>query len=738
MSKKISNLLIVFIIFITTTGIVNPVLAIDKNSDPSGLKIIKPTSEDNLKLARIQVEEELKEPHKNNFFFVKYKKGVSAEKKKSITSKNEAEDLSKAFNNPLLEKKDISIIKAGDESKLKDLMTKFKVDDNVEWVQSNNIFKKSAWTRDDNTKRATPNDYDPVKHWYYDKKKLPEAYYDQGCGLIDDSACGGSNNVVVAVLDSGLAFENRERYFYHPTATYYTYFYKAPEINGIDLWINEGESYDHNDNDNNGFCDDVHGINIEHWITGHDWDSDDAWRCTNNFIESGDEGKMDDEEGHGTFVTGIISSLIDNGADTSFGIAPKVQIMPVRILDHWGETDLISVYMGIYYAVHEGADIINLSIEGNDSEGILIDVIQYAKDNNVLIVASSGNGNTNINYPAVYSRYFDNVISVGASTESNSRASYSNYGTDLNMVAPVGENGVWHQTYQDTEYWHDNNILYQPGTRRSARDFSKFAYHTWAGTSFAAPQVTAAAALALSANPNLTVRQLHDLVVGSSTVLGGGVNPNTGYGLLNVQAILHNVNNPPVLPDPEPFPLPPVSSRSANGDTLKDIIAFNTTTRQIDVTLSTGQDFGGGFNGFQLWNSNSGYSPKDWLLLKPADVDGDGDVDIIAFNKINGQIDVSLSDGKSFGGGWKGYQVWNTRSGYSLSSWVLLDPADVTGDGLADIIAFNPSSRQIDVTPSTGRNFGNGYKGYQVWNTNSGYSLNSWTLLSPADVNGDR
>ena len=175
---------------------------------------------------------------------------------------------------------------------------------------------------------------------------------------------------------------------------------------------------------------------------------------------------------------------------------------------------------------------------------------------------------------------------------------------------------------------------------------------------------------------------------------------------------------------------------SADGYNVKDLIAFNIGTRQIDVTLSNGTNFGGGLGGFQLWNSNSGYNPSVWKLLKPSDVDGDGDVDIIAFNTVNGQINVTLSNGVNFGGGIGGFQVWNSKSGYS-NAWTLLSPADVNGDYLADIIAFNKVTRQIDVTPSTGINFGGGIGGYEVWNTNTGYNPSLWILLAPADVDGD-
>jgi hypothetical protein len=180
--------------------------------------------------------------------------------------------------------------------------------------------------------------------------------------------------------------------------------------------------------------------------------------------------------------------------------------------------------------------------------------------------------------------------------------------------------------------------------------------------------------------------------------------------------------------------LPPAD---VNGDKKADLIAYHKTSTKVDVTLSTGTNFGGGNLGYQVWNANSGYDMANWNLLAPADVNGDGKSDLIAYHKTSTKIDATLSTGTNFGGGNLGFQVWNNNSGYDLTNWMLLDPADVNGDKKADLIAYHKTSTKVDVTLSTGTNFGGGNLGFQVWNANTGYDLTNWNLLAPADVNKD-
>jgi hypothetical protein len=307
------------------------------------------------------------------------------------------------------------------------------------------------------------------------------------------------------------------------------------------------------------------------------------------------------------------------------------------------------------------------------------------------------------------------------------------------------------------------------------------------GTSFASPQVAAAAALAKSLDPSLTTAQLTNLILITSSRLGDGYSTTTGSGMLNTYAMLNYINdviNVSVNPNINP---------SATGDNLTDLIAHNNSAGSVNVTPSTGANFGGGFKGYVrwnndtdiqgttwkmltpadvngdgkkdliglslttsevkvvlsdgalfgkgnknalTWNSNTGYSSL-WQMQDPGDVNGDGKADLIAFKPSTREIYVTLSDGVTFGGGFSGALNWNSDSAYNTSDWQLLSPSDVTGDGRVDIIAFNPKSTRINVTPSTGTNFGGGYRGYQIWSSISGYNPNEWTVLKPADVNGD-
>jgi hypothetical protein len=178
--------------------------------------------------------------------------------------------------------------------------------------------------------------------------------------------------------------------------------------------------------------------------------------------------------------------------------------------------------------------------------------------------------------------------------------------------------------------------------------------------------------------------------------------------------------------------LPPVD---VNNDHRADIILYNNDTTAVDVILSTGTGFGNGINeysGSQHWSTNTYY--RGWTLLNPADVNGDHMADLIAYDPVTRGVDVTLSTGTSFGGNVPSFQNWSSNTYYD-SRWQLLTPTDVTGDGKADLIAYDTVTSAVDVTPSTGTNFGGGVAGFQNWNDNTAYK--GWTLLAPRDVTGD-
>ncbi len=210
-------------------------------------------------------------------------------------------------------------------------------------------------------------------------------------------------------------------------------------------------------------------------------------------------------------------------------------------------------------------------------------------------------------------------------------------------------------------------------------------------------------------------------------ILSSGTSLGTGYRDAKTWNSKTFYGHPWVMLDPA----------DVNGDEAADLIAFNTETTAVAVTLSTGVNFGGGYDGVKVWNTNTKYNTTDWIMLPPKNVDNDKAADLIAFNPTSRAVNVTPSTRSNFGGGNEGYRIWNRDTKYSTTDWILLDSADVNNDNRTDLIAFNPSTTAVDVTLSNGTNFGGGDGGYQVWNRKTYYSTPAWTLLPPRDVTGD-
>ncbi|MFW5984799.1 MAG: S8 family peptidase [Halanaerobiaceae bacterium] len=189
-----------------------------------------------------------------------------------------------------------------------------------------------------------------------------------------------------------------------------------------------------------------------------------------DFIDD-DHHPLDETTGfkHGTHVAGIIGATTNNALGIA-GINWKISLLPVRVIGPEGGTtsDLTA---GIRWAADNGAQIINLSLatmNGAHTPRSLQEAVQYADQKGVLLIAASGNNGLNaISYPA----RFPEVISVGAINEKKERAPFSNYGTELDLMAP--------------------------GTDILSTD-QKNSYEKSSGTSMAAPHVAGAAALLYS------------------------------------------------------------------------------------------------------------------------------------------------------------------------------------------------------------------------------------------------
>ncbi|WP_240041255.1 S8 family serine peptidase [Paenibacillus ginsengarvi] len=218
----------------------------------------------------------------------------------------------------------------------------------------------------------------------------------------------------------------------------------------------------------------------------------------------------DDDNGHGTNVAGVIAAMGNNGKGVS-GMLWKAGIMPIKALETNGRGDEDKLGAGIRYAVDHGAKIVVLSVGLLRNDAYLQEIVQYAEDHQVLLVAASGNDEgRNIRYPAAY----PTVLAVGGVNENNAAEERSNYGPELDLVAP----------------WSVFTTAME----------GKYEYRD--GTSMAAPQVAAAAALVWAKYPEMKVSEVRNLLRQTADEIGEpGWDERTGYGLLRVDRALSEV-----------------------------------------------------------------------------------------------------------------------------------------------------------------------------------------------------
>jgi serine protease len=250
-----------------------------------------------------------------------------------------------------------------------------------------------------------------------------------------------------------------------------------------------------------------------------------------------------DRNGHGTFVAGIIAESTNNSIGLT-GLAYGVSIMPVRILDASGEGDEATIARGIRYAVNNGAQIINLSLEflpSQVSSGSeipqIVSAVNYAHRRGVTVVGAAGNDETNqIAFPA----RAGGVISVGATTKDRCLANYSNGGSGLDLVAPGGGDDAIISGDPDCNPGLNLPAISQM-TLTSPPHWDRFGYPgDYMGTSMSSPEVAATAALVIASGvigPHPTPDQILARLEETATPLGG-TKPNStfGYGLLNAGA----------------------------------------------------------------------------------------------------------------------------------------------------------------------------------------------------------
>ncbi len=157
-----------------------------------------------------------------------------------------------------------------------------------------------------------------------------------------------------------------------------------------------------------------------------------------NFV--GNNDKPMDDNSHGTHVAGIIAGTGNDGG--TLGVAPNVQLMPIKFLDSTGNGTVSQFIEGLDYAVAHGAKISNNSWTGADPSDALTAAIDNARAHGMIFVAAAGNSASNNDTSPIYPASFteNNVVAVAATDQDNTLAGFSNYGAKSVDIAAPGVN----------------------------------------------------------------------------------------------------------------------------------------------------------------------------------------------------------------------------------------------------------------------------------------------------------
>lgn len=379
-----------------------------------------------------------------------------------------------------------------DPATLEDVRTQLLNDPAVRDVEREQLVHRSSLVRRPVTDLAAavfPNDpLYAAQAWHYEMIDMPEAW----------KFATGGGSIIVAVVDDGIRFD-------HPDL--------APNLtdDGFDF-VSAG-------------LETICGYDAAGDGDGYDPDPTLPFAFDASCAPS-------TAAGHGLHVAGTIGAAGNDGYGMT-GINWSVKIRPVRVLNMAGSGTHYDIAQGLLYAAglpaDDGnggtiqaatrADIINLSLSGGHSV-IVQAAIESAAATGALIVAAAGNDATSSPaYPAAYPE----VISVAAVGPDGVIASYSNYGTTIDIAAPGGDAADWDWTFSvGSPMW----------------DFAAAAPTTnWIdGTSMAAPHVAGVAALLLAQDPSLTAADLRTRLTGHALDLGpAGRDDFYGEGLLNAR-----------------------------------------------------------------------------------------------------------------------------------------------------------------------------------------------------------
>ena len=342
-----------------------------------------------------------------------------------------------------------------------------------------------------------------------------------------DLNAGAASSIVVAVLDSGVAYRNAvlrraipswREFFGSSIVTYPTLgvvdipFAAAPDLAGSDRFV-----------------------------------------APRDFIWNGTDPL--DMDGHGTHVTGTIGELTNNGSGVA-GMAFNVRIMPVKVINSTWDDILGSPFQGtddvaargVHYAVDNGAKVLNMSFGRSGAPSPLLqEAIIYATSHGAFVSIAAGNdfeqGNPT-EWPAAYAPSIQGAVAVGAIGRDRQRAYYSSTGSYVELMAPGGNQriggttaGILQQTYDVAfvETFINGPARYGPPR------FDVFSYRFLQGTSMAAPHVSGFAAMLMHQGITSPAAIEAAMEQFASDLGPSGVDQQYGYGLINPRASLRGL-----------------------------------------------------------------------------------------------------------------------------------------------------------------------------------------------------
>jgi len=393
----------------------------------------------------------------------------------------------------------------------------------------------------------------------------------------------GSESIILAILDSGVDVD-------HPDLT-------------ANIWVNPGEDADGDgevgdwddvnglDNDGNGYIDDLYGYDFVGGVTGEemtppdqeDWNpdihyyGDDGWGEPDPSCGNGSGSIFMPADGgvsHGTHCAGIAAAVMDNATMFAGVAGGGCKILPVRIGNPEGSMTISDIVAGIEFATISGAHVISMSLGGMSSEPEPAEstMIDFAWSAGVVLVAASGNmagipfiGNDTCAYPASSHQ----TIAVGSCDISGNRASFSQHGSMLDVVAPGGAS----ETSITETIWSTWVASVADANDDPSLDPGDHIYNHAEGTSMACPQVTGICGLLLSEDPTLGNEEIRDIINSTADdVMDPGFDLETGYGLVNAYNALRSLSicekrNPNILKlDIRPNPFNASCTITADGD----------------------------------------------------------------------------------------------------------------------------------------------------------------------------